>query len=143
MTTQERGEGRSSKKGLEARLQAEDDDEPGSVPKQLYQRTAETQPSINQMDEASPANTPHALSPGDDGEVFISDDVAEGVWGYLLPLSSQNCTAGTPIALKNGNTSLIAQPKDSKETGKIHHADRNLVASAGRYLIGRYPECGE
>jgi hypothetical protein len=145
MTTQERGEGRSSGKGLETRLQAEDDGELWSVPEQLDQTwIAETEP--DQMDEASPANTPpdtpHALSARVYDEDSISMDAAEGVWGYLLPLNSKY-RYGANIVLKPGNTSPIAKTNDSYETGKTQDADTNLFSTAGRYLIGRHPECGE
>jgi hypothetical protein len=122
----------------EPRLQAEDGGEPWSVHDQLLRQVIGE--NRYQMDEAYPANTPHALSVGDDREDSISNDVAEGVWGYLLPLNSQQ---GTPIALKNASTSPIAKTEGSYETGNLHNADKHPVSSAGRYLIGRHSECGE
>jgi hypothetical protein len=143
MTTKEEGKGRSSGKGLETRLQAEGNEEPWRRTTQFFlphRRTAETEPAINQIDETSPADTPHAPSAGDYYEDSILNEVSEGVWGYLRPLNSQY---STPIGLKNAKTSLIAKTEGSYETENLQHADRNPVSSAGRYLIGRHPECGE
>jgi len=95
---------------------------------------------IYQTDQALTANVPHALSAGDKREDSSSDDVAEDVWGYLLPLNSQHSTL---IPLKNRNTRPIAKTEKLYEIGNLQHADRNAGSIAGRYLVGRHPECGE
>jgi hypothetical protein len=92
------------------------------------------------MDAVNPAHTPDRLPAGDNREDFNLVDVAECVWGYLLPLNTQH---GAHIALKNCNTRPIAETENPYEVGNLHYADRNAVSIAGRYLIGRHPECGE
>lgn len=92
------------------------------------------------MNEINPVNIPDPLPVGDNTEDSDLDDVAEGVWGYLLPLNSPYSTR---MALKNGNARPIAKTGNTYEIRDLQHANRNAVSIAGRYLIGRHPECGE
>jgi hypothetical protein len=118
------GERAQSGEDLETHLQAEDGGEPWS----LSQRLAEIPlPSIDWRDSEYYRR-----------EYFPW--AAEGVWGYLIPLNSQQ---GTPITLENANTRPIAKPEGSYETGNLQRADKNPISSAGRYLIGRHSECRE
>jgi hypothetical protein len=141
----QREEGGSSRKGLETRLQAEDDGGPWNIHRQLQEqlqqrKTAKNLSAVSEMDEANPTNTPNPLPVGENTEDSDLDDVGEGVWGYLLPLNSQYSTR---IALKNGNARPIAKTENPYEIRDLQHAERNPVSIAGRYLIGRHPECGE
>jgi len=137
----QRAEGSSSKNSLETRLQAEDDGKARSTHRQLQQeKIAESPSDVSEIDAVNLAHIPDRLPAGENREDFNLDDVAEGVWGYLLPLNSQH---SAHIALKNGKTRPIAETENSYEGQNLQHADRNAVSIAGRYLIGRHPECGE
>ncbi len=86
----------------------------------------------------------------------VSDEVEEGVWGYLLPLDQKygkslvlNKRSACPLPdslLKNGND--IEKSKDTKgndfqkKEEDFEQTKLKGVASGG-YLIGRHPECGK
>lgn len=84
----------------------------------------------------------------------VEDEEAEGVWGYLVPLDTRSGDvlvlrrrSACPVpSSKVGTTSgkeRVAKNKYKKqeegyEQEKIEHG-----VTAGGYLIGRHPECGE
>ena len=81
----------------------------------------------------------------------VEDEVAEGVWGYLVPVTHMDDV----LVLRDRNTcggrdNLMKQVPD-KSVGKteLKKSEENFEMKkvqgipAGGYLIGRHPECGE
>ncbi|KAH8815205.1 kinase-like domain-containing protein [Xylogone sp. PMI_703] len=104
---------------------------------------------------SSPPQDTQAFSqfayPPSDVFADVKDEVAEGVWGYLLPLDLKY---GKSLVLKKRNNCTSEGDKsqgkdDSKKTkskGKNQSKEEDLQKkkggiSSGRYLIGRHPEC--
>ncbi|RFU24493.1 hypothetical protein B7463_g11844, partial [Scytalidium lignicola] len=87
-------------------------------------------------------------------DVFADDkdEVAEGVWGYLLPLDLKY---GKSLVLKKRSDCSSEEPKTggkdggdkrTKSKGKNQTKEEETPTkkggiSSGRYLIGRHPEC--
>ena len=81
----------------------------------------------------------------------VEDEVAEGVWGYLVPvthmmdvlvLRERNaCAAMNTLMKKLPDKPIgkdeVKKSEESFEVKKIHGTP------AGGYLIGRHPECGK
>lgn len=69
----------------------------------------------------------------------VEDEDAEGVWGYLIPLSDK--VGGTFVLKKRDSCENREDPKD--KTGKKSQSRKQGSARApGGYLVGRHPECG-
>lgn len=86
----------------------------------------------------------------------IEDEVAEGVWGYLVPL--ENKYGDKAIVLKKRSAcpkpeavadAAKTEPRHSKGKAPLKEEEayekkkQHNGASASGYLIGRHPECGE
>ena len=81
----------------------------------------------------------------------VEDEAAEGVWGYLVPVTHMTdvlvlrdrnaCSAASSMMKKQPDKPVaknaIKKNEESFEVKKIHGTP------AGGYLIGRHPECGE
>ena len=132
---------------------------PEGRPSQIHHRSPVTSPRAQGL--SSPPNETQALSqfvfPPSDLSHEVTDEEAEGVWGYLIPLNSR---CGEPLVLRNramcpatpgttGPGKGKRQPRQSK--GNISTPCKEVESfetdgagglPTGGYLVGRHPECG-
>lgn len=87
----------------------------------------------------------------------VEDEEAEGVWGYLLPLSNNAGLKLDALVLRRRAACPVPQSRVGPrlERGKVKNKDYKKQEEdyeqekavngvpAGGYLIGRHPECGE
>lgn len=69
----------------------------------------------------------------------VTDEDAEGVWGYLIPLDDKVSGA---FVLKKRNACESQDASSKDKDGKKPRKPVNGRAPGG-YLIGRHPECGK
>ena len=81
----------------------------------------------------------------------VEDEVAEGVWGYLVPVTHMD----NVLVLRDRNAcaakdSLVKQVPDTpggkdapKKSAETFEMKKVQGTPPGGYLIGRHPECGE
>ena len=70
----------------------------------------------------------------------MDDEAAEGVWGYLLPLSDG--VRGALVLKKRGDCSDHSCENSSTKSEKNTQQQTRKRAPGG-YLVGRHPECGK
>ncbi|KAF1982361.1 lanosterol 14-alpha-demethylase [Aulographum hederae CBS 113979] len=82
----------------------------------------------------------------------VEDEVAEGVWGYLVPLDSRG---GEPLILRRRAACPVPESKVGRKDGRTRVGRKEHLKQeenyekekmkygivAGGYLIGRHPEC--
>ncbi|KAI9781429.1 MAG: hypothetical protein M1839_006023 [Geoglossum umbratile] len=83
----------------------------------------------------------------------VEDEVAEGVWGYLIPIGSSQhqdavvlkkravCPIVLPNATSRQTRSATRGRGRSSENGKQNESDKQKGSPSGGYIIGRHPEC--
>ncbi|KAJ5097582.1 serine/threonine-protein kinase chk2 (cds1) [Penicillium angulare] len=69
----------------------------------------------------------------------VEDEDAEGVWGYLIPLSDR---VGGTFVLKKRDSCQNREDSAKDKTGKKSQSRKHGSARApGGYFVGRHPEC--
>ncbi|KAI9765817.1 MAG: hypothetical protein M1840_007099 [Geoglossum simile] len=83
----------------------------------------------------------------------VEDEVAEGVWGYLIPIGSSQYQdavvlkkrAACPIALPNATSrqtrSATRSQMTAPENRRQNESGKQKGSPSGGYIIGRHPEC--
>jgi serine/threonine-protein kinase Chk2 len=123
-----------------------------------------TQSTIPSQARSPPAGVHGLSSPPQDTQPFsqfvsnktyaVDDEEGEGVWGYLVPTDSRS---GDVLVLRRRTACPVPQSmvgrtsgrdKVSKKTFQKQEEDYEKEkvehgVTAGGYLIGRHPECGE
>jgi hypothetical protein len=81
----------------------------------------------------------------------VEEEIANGVWGYLLPLDHRH--GGNSIVLKNTIFSPEQTTSESKfqgsssqrdkKLGDVSQLNRTTTAQSKGFIIGRHQECGK
>ncbi|KAI9759441.1 MAG: hypothetical protein M4579_002355 [Chaenotheca gracillima] len=130
---------------------------PEGRPSQIRHRTPISSPPMTSVSSPPQENT-QAFSQAvntDSVGYAVDDEIAEGVWGYLLPLDSR---LGENIVLKKrtacplpplrtdfgrSRPSSYGTPTTTSHAveEEIYEKQKESTIPAGGYLIGRHPEC--
>ncbi len=81
------------------------------------------------------------------------DELKDGVWGYLLPLDTRFVRApvvlkkkgACPLPTSSAETATTAKngARGGRKTPGKEQGQKDCSPTAGGYIIGRHPECGE
>lgn len=131
-----------------------------STAAELHQEATATPPEgrPSQLHHPTPADSGALSSDPCDTQVLsqlptkafaseIEDEVAEGVWGYLIPLDD-NFYGPLVLKKRDGNFSPAIGTKRNGSHAKGKKGGKSAKgssqeANAGGYLIGRHHECGK
>lgn len=111
-----------------------------------------------QSPSSSDAQQPFSSPPGDTQALSqfvypprafadeVEDEVAEGVWGYLIPLDDK--VRNILVLRKRDSCKTDQKSKSPAKKGSLRQrkgnaADQPNGRRPGGYLIGRHPECGK
>ena len=130
---------------------------PGAKTDDDTPRKADDNWSQNPALSSPPQDTQPMSQYHDRNAVFsdeVEDEVAEGVWGYLLPLGESD----KPIVLKKRSACPLPDSIKAAANGSVRKPGDNRPSTirdeeqyeqtkikgvpSGGYLIGRHPECG-
>jgi serine/threonine-protein kinase CHEK2 len=85
----------------------------------------------------------------------VEDEVAEGVWGYLIPIGSSQhqdavvlkkravCPATLPNATSRQTRSATRSQGTAPGNRRQNESSKQKGSPSGGYIIGRHPECGK
>ena len=85
----------------------------------------------------------------------VEDEVAEGVWGYLIPIGSSQhqdavvlkkravCPVALPNATSRQTRSVTRSQGTAPANSRQNESRRQKGSPSSGYIIGRHPECGK
>jgi len=91
----------------------------------------------------SSATTPFSTSVGYDRDDILSEEIAEGVWGYLIPLNHVDANYGSSFVLRDRDSEIVRAPEEPAMKHKEPLAPTTSRIIAAGYSIGRHSECGK